>query len=68
MNYLVIYYDGNDHKAKFAESEYPNSSAPHIWGLTEECFIVAVIGGEHDLEGRLDVWIDEELVIEKDGV
>lgn len=65
MNYIVIYYDGTENKATVAESEYPDSMQPYIWGLEDNFTIIAVIGpvgitSEGVIRSSaLRVWIDE---------
>lgn len=57
---IVIYYDGNEHKAKECETSTPDSSMPLQFGLDESFDIIAVITNPNALNG---VYIDEILVL-----
>lgn len=59
MRALVIYYDGNDTKAKLVDTELPDSAQPHVHGLEPEFDVLAVITGI-EFAADLTVYIDEE--------
>lgn len=60
LKVLVVYYDGNDNRATVCETDTPDSSMPHVFGLSDDIDIVAVVTLEKG-EGHIrhDVFIGE---------
>ena len=58
---LVIWNDGNAYQAIICETEYPDSSMPHMFGLPDDADIVAVVAGFNPVNSV--VYIDEEEII-----
>lgn len=56
--YVVVYYNGNEHKAALLSCDHPDSMAPHVWGLPDNCEIICVIEVNQSKEVR--VWVQEE--------
>lgn len=61
MKALVIYYDGNDTKAKLVETELASSSSPDVFDLPDDNDVLAVVTGIQFAED-LTVYIDGEEV------
>lgn len=59
MRALVIYYDGNENKAKLVDTELPDSPVSHVHGLEETDDVIAVITGI-EFAADLTVYIDKE--------
>lgn len=57
---IVVYYDGNENRVAKCETEFPNSSMPHVFGLPNDSMIHAVIAGPGLDVDRVNVYIDEE--------
>lgn len=64
---IVIWYDGDRHRASRCFTEHPDSTNPHAFfsGSPEVCDIVAVIAGPHTHHHSTEVFIDEDLVEEE---
>lgn len=75
---IVIYYDGNENRAAVRpvpEHAGADSAAPHVWGMSDDVDILAVVACTLDVsEGfratsrnwheLVDVYVDEILHIE----
>lgn len=59
MRVLVIYYDGNEHKAEMRETDLIDSSVPRVFGLPDDHDIIAVVHMTGDRSEPLEVYIDE---------
>lgn len=60
---IVIYYDENQTKALKTTTDYPDSSAPHVFGLPDTYDVIAVIATPGP--GTI-VYVDEEVVYNAD--
>lgn len=64
--YIVVYYDGNNHKVAIKSEPKEISSGdtsefndPFIWGFPEDFTVIAVISPADPIEDSV-VWIDNE--------
>ena len=61
MKVIVIYFDGNEYSAIEVETETPDSSMPHVFGLEHCCEIIAVIENPGN---KYTVYIEEDVALE----
>lgn len=60
---IVIYYDGNENRATVTQTDTPDSSQAHVFGLDPDYDVVAVVALDNsDLD--LTVYIEEEVALE----